>query len=209
MEIRFKSAHAGNYRASAREGAQIAYLVIHDTAGNAPAQQAAEQLTHAVFSASVHYIVDENGVWQVVRDTDVAWHCGTRGTYYHPYCRNANSIGIALCSRMLDGRYGFHVGVVENAVQLVRLLMECYAIPAGRVLRHYDVTHKTCPVPFVEHAAAWQAFRQRLDDAGKMDMPRPLAFPAPVGYNKGGRISGQARDGLSPCCLYGNQEEIT
>ena len=87
MEIRCKSAHAGNYRAAARERAQIAYLVIHDTAGSASAQQAAERLAHAVFSASVHYIVDENGVWQVVRDTDVAWHCGTRGTYYHPYCR--------------------------------------------------------------------------------------------------------------------------
>ena len=66
---------------------------------------------------------------------------------------------------MQDGRCGFHPDTVANAAALMRLLMARYGIPPGRVLRHYDVTHKTCPAPFVEHAAAWRAFLRLLDGA--------------------------------------------
>lgn len=165
MEIRFLQAHAQNYRVAARSGAQVAYLVVHGTAGGMDARQAAGRLSDTAVSVSAHYLVDETGVWQAVRDADVAWHCGTRGAYHHPYCRNANSIGIALCSRVQDGRCGFHPATVANAAALARLLMARYGIPPGLVLRHYDVTHKTCPAPFVEHAAAWRAFLRLLDGA--------------------------------------------
>ena len=97
-----------------------------------------------------------------MREQETAWHCGTRGVYYHPYCRNGNSIGVALCSRVRDGRQVFLPGTVRRAQALVRMLMERYGIPAENVLRHYDVTHKTCPAPFVEHAASWTAFRAGL-----------------------------------------------
>lgn len=35
------------------------------------------------------------------------------------------------------------------------------------MVRHYDVTHKTCPAPFVESTAAWDAFKAGL--AGEVD----------------------------------------
>lgn len=134
-------------RRTAHGRRQIRYIVIH---GAADGRLAA--------GTSVHYIVSGDRIQQQVWDQETAWHCGTRGVYYHPYCRNANSIGVVLCSRVREGRQVFLPDTVRRAQALVRMLMERYGIPAENVLRHYDVTHKTCPVPFVEHAAAWTAF---------------------------------------------------
>ena len=98
--IAFKQAHSGNYRRAARRKGDIRYLVIHFTANDGDtAKNNADYFARAEISTSAHYFVDENEVWQSVRDADIAWHCGTRGVYFHPYCRNANSIGIELCSR--------------------------------------------------------------------------------------------------------------
>ena len=171
MEIRFKQANAGNYLATSRGKAQIDYLVIHFTANDGDtAKNNADYFARENISTSAHYFVDEKEVWQSVRDADVAWHCGTRGTYYHPYCRNGNSIGIELCSRVEGGKYVFRSGTVDNAVLLTRQLMQKYGIPADRVVRHYDVTHKNCPAPFVENAAAWQDFKRRLTEQEVDDM---------------------------------------
>ena len=168
MEIHFQQANAGNYLAASRGKAQIDYLVIHFTANDGDtAKNNADYFARENISTSAHYFVDENEVWQSVRDADIAWHCGTRGTYFHPYCRNANSIGIELCSRMQDGKYYFRDGTVDQAVQLVRTLMARYGIAPDHVVRHYDVTHKNCPAPFVENAAAWQDFKRRL--TGEVD----------------------------------------
>ena len=95
--IAFKQAHSGNYRRAARGKPDIRYLVIHFTANDGDtAKNNADYFARAEISTSAHYFVDENEVWQSVCDADIAWHCGTRGTYFHPYCRNANSIGIEL-----------------------------------------------------------------------------------------------------------------
>ena len=82
--------------------------------------------------------------------------------YFHPYCRNANSLGIELCSRKQGEKYYFAPETVKNARNFVRSLMKKYDIPLANVVRHYDVTHKNCPAPFVEDAAAWQSFKAGL-----------------------------------------------
>ena len=170
MEVHFKQSHSGNYRAAARGKPDIRYLVIHFTANDGDtAKNNADYFARESVSASAHYFVDENEVWQSVRDSDIAWHCGTRGTYFHPYCRNANSIGIELCSRKRDGRYFFAPETVRRAQALTRELMARYAIPPDRIVRHYDVTHKNCPAPFVENAAAWAAFKAGLTDEKEED----------------------------------------
>lgn len=163
MQLAFQQANSGNYLAATRGRDDIRYIVIHFTANDGDtAKNNADYFARENISTSAHYFVDENEVWQSVRDQDIAWHCGTRGTYYHPYCRNANSIGIELCSRMKAGRYVFRSGTVRNAQALTRMLMEKYGINADHVVRHYDVTHKNCPAPFVESTAAWDAFKAGL-----------------------------------------------
>ena len=40
--------------------------------------------------------------------------------------------------------------------------MQKYNIPIENVIRHYDVTHKNCPAPFVENTKAWDNFKNML-----------------------------------------------
>ena len=95
MKIYFRKTHSGNYQPAQRGKKEIRYLVIHYTANNGDtAKNNADYFAQNVVSVSAHYFVDEREIWQSVPDGDIAWHCGTRGTYYHPSCRNANSIGI-------------------------------------------------------------------------------------------------------------------
>lgn len=159
VNIQEKLARAENYGGT-RSLADIRYLVIHFTANNGDtAKNNADYFAREAAGASAHYFVDENEVWRSVPDSRTAWHCGTTGTYFHPYCRNKNSIGVELCSRKdANGVYYFTGETVGRAVQLVRQLRAQYGIPQGNILRHYDVTHKVCPEPFVRNAGAWQKF---------------------------------------------------
>ena len=125
MEIKEKLACAENYGGT-RSLADIRYLVIHFTANNGDtAKNNADYFAREAAGASAHYFVDENEVWRSVPDSRTAWHCGTTGTYFHPYCRNKNSIGVELCSRKdANGVYYFTGETVGRAVQLVRQLRD-------------------------------------------------------------------------------------
>ena len=139
------------------------YIVIHYTANNGDTALGNCKYFYSTDrGSSAHYFVDETGVWQCVEDKNVAWHCGAK-SYKHPYCRNNNSIGIELCSRK-DDNYYFKDETVNNATELVKELMAKYNIPIENVIRHYDVTGKVCPEPFVRDSKAWQDFKERGAD---------------------------------------------
>lgn len=159
MEIRTKRSAQSNYTPSSRT--KVDYLVIHYT-GNRGDMASANAAYFASGSrgASAHYFVDENEVWQSVAEQDIAWHCGTSGSYRHPLCRNKNSIGIEIC--MLDKHGEVRQGSVKRAVELTRSLMEKYRIAPEHVVRHYDVTGKLCPAPFVREERLWADFRNAL-----------------------------------------------
>lgn len=158
MRINFKQCHAGNY-AAGRSG-PVEYIVIHYTSNQGDtAKNNADYFARENVGASAHYFCDENEIWQSVKDTDTAWHCGAK-TYLHPDCRNGNSIGVEIC--MNDKSGAVRQGSIDTAAELVRYLMQRYSVPVDRVIRHYDVTGKYCPGPMVDDPALWTAFRQSL-----------------------------------------------
>ncbi|MGI5823987.1 MAG: N-acetylmuramoyl-L-alanine amidase family protein [Bacillota bacterium] len=165
----FLQAAAGNYKAG--RSLLINYIVIHYTANNGDTAAGNAKYFHnnKNLKASAHYFVDEKEVWQAVREGDTAYHCGgglqgTGGHAFYGLCSNGNSIGIELCSRKdARGRYYFKEETLENAAELARGLMKKYGIPAGRVIRHYDVTGKICPAPLVDRGK-WLQFKARLED---------------------------------------------
>ena len=163
MQINKLLAHSSNY-IKGRTGS-IQYIVIHYTANNGDtAKGNCNYFAAANKNASAHYFVDENDIYQSVEDSNTAWHCGTTGTYYSK-CRNSTSIGVELCSRKdSKGNYYFMDKTVCNAVELVKTLMDRYNVPKEKVIRHYDVTHKICPAPFVNNTVAWGNFKKRLED---------------------------------------------
>ena len=161
MIIKERLAHPSNYTATGSRN--IEYIVIHYTGNDGDtAAGNCNYFAGANREASAHYFVDEQEVWRSVRDGDKAWHCGD-DVYYHPYCRNSNSIGIELCSHMdVDGHYYFDLPTIAGAIELTRAKMAEYNISVENVVRHYDVTHKNCPAPFVESPEAWAAFKKAL-----------------------------------------------
>ena len=46
--------------------------------------------------------------------------------------------------------------------------MARYNVPLERVLRHYDVTGKNCPLPMVENPSLWEDFKTKLKGVDEM-----------------------------------------
>ena len=160
--MEFVSCDPSNYRAGRTQ--PVRYIVMHYTANNGDTAKNNCDYYHRVggLQASAHYFVDEHGAMQSVREGDTAWHCGARA-YWHPECRNANSIGIEMCSRKrADGSYYILPETVANAAALAREIMQRYGIDTEHVVRHYDVTGKRCPMPWVDDPAQWAAFLAML-----------------------------------------------
>ena len=160
--MEFVSCDPSNYRAGRTQ--PVRYIVMHYTANNGDTAKNNCDYYHRVggLQASAHYFCDEHGAMQSVRECDTAWHCGARA-YWHPECRNANSIGIEMCSRKrADGSYYIKPETVANAAALAREIMQRYGIDTDHVLRHYDVTGKRCPMPWVDDPAQWVAFKEML-----------------------------------------------
>lgn len=170
---------------------KIEYIVIHYFGSLGTAKTVANYFASAYRGASAHYALDEgNVVYQCVEDEDVAWHCGTSGTYYHPKCRNSNSIGIEVRPYIMDrtkctdasyAGWFFTKPIVDNLVEFTKYLMKKYNIDADHVVRHYDVTHKLCPRPWVGSDTnlfyqttgdyQWQQFKKRLVEEEDTDLP--------------------------------------
>ena len=160
--MEFVSCDPSNYRAGRTQ--PVRYIVMHYTANNGDTARNNCDYYHRVggLQASAHYFCDEHGAMQSVREGDTAWHCGARA-YWHPECRNGNSIGIEMCSRKrADGSYYILPETVANAAALAREIMQRYGIDTDHVLRHYDVTGKRCPMPWVDDPAQWAAFKDML-----------------------------------------------
>ena len=75
---------------------------------------------------------------------------------------NRNSLGVEMCSDIVGGKYTITPQTVDRAVVLVKYLMAKYGIDVDHVVRHYDVTGKLCPEPWVRDESLWRKFKARL-----------------------------------------------
>lgn len=153
-----------NFNHTQRSKSSVKYIVVHYTAGkNDTARNNLEYFHREKVGASAHYFVDEKEVCNSVPWYNVAWHCGGnrtgQGGSVYGQCTNYNSIGVEMCSRVdAAGAYYFADETISNCATFVAQLMKEYKIPIDRVVRHYDVTGKICPAPFIDERT-WKAFK--------------------------------------------------
>lgn len=161
----FVLAHEGNFKRGRTSAIQ--YIVVHYTGNRGDtARNNVDYFSRTLTKTSAHYFVDEKEVWQSVGENDTAYHCGST-TYKHPYCRNSNSIGVEICMLNKDGR--IRLESIRKALELVQMLMLAYSIPPSSVIRHYDVTGKSCPAPMVTYPKLWEYFKTDLGGGDDME----------------------------------------
>lgn len=162
-----------NYTAMANKKNE--YIVIHYVGAESTAKNNVDYFASQKLEASAHYFVDSSSIWQCVEDKDKAWHCGgglqgSNGHTFYKKCTNSNSIGIEMCCFQDSvGRWFFAEKTVQNTVELVKHLMDKYNIPIENVIRHYDVTGKICPEPYVNETI-WKEFKERITGEDELTM---------------------------------------
>lgn len=200
---------------------KIEYLVIHYFGGLASAEAVANYFYNNDVLASAHYAVDEKDIYQMVKDEDISWHAGesTQGTFGN-IATNNNSISIEIRPyklkslpplSALDNDWYFDDKVITNALWLASRLMLKYNIPITKVIRHYDITKKYCPRPFVgddvnkyygtSGNVQWQVFKRKLEELTmKKEQIKEVVYevladmkrdPSVEAYSEGARLWGE------------------
>jgi len=150
------------------------FIIVHDTGspGNSTLERILRFFQRSDY-LSTHLIVGRNGmVSRYVEDNDVAFHAGV-SEWKGQTRMNYHSIGIEVVS---DG-YDFTDDQREALVELCRLLMNSYDIPAENVLRHADVApgrKRDIGVDFyAPRWGTWKKFQMMLEE--KPDYQKEVA----------------------------------
>ena len=129
---------------------KIEWIVIHYVGAVSTAENNVNYFYDKNVGKSAHYFIDENEIWQCVEEKDISWH--------------------------ENGELYVDATTIQNTIYLVRDIMKKYAINIENVVRHYDVTRKVCPVPFVEEESLWIRFKRRLEVMEITDVNEALKY---------------------------------
>jgi len=168
----------GTHNTAVRPG-KIEYIVIHYVGATGDAKANVNYYNQqTTTSASADFFVGFAGdVWQYNPDP-VARYCwavggaklSTGGGSLYGIAKNVNCVSIEICVRNNGSKadtskdWYFEDATVASAIELTKYLMKLYDIPVDHVIRHYDVTGKICPNPFIYNHTkhTWDVFRTAL-----------------------------------------------
>ncbi|HBI6896792.1 TPA: N-acetylmuramoyl-L-alanine amidase [Clostridium perfringens] len=135
------------------------HIIIHETdntsSGAGAETHCKAQANGNIGKASVHYYVDDTGVYQAVEHKHATWNCGDGNNRYG--INNKNTISIEICVNS-DSNYN---KAVDNTVELVRYLKNGYYSNC-QVVRHYDASRKNCPRKILANGY-WNTFLERVN----------------------------------------------
>ena len=162
---------------------RIEWIVVHYTgmiATQGDPDTASWAIARSNREASTHYLVGDHVV-QLLPVKYAAYHVGAKDDGKLIPCYNGNSIGVYLCECKMDfssdsvscNDWYFTPQTLANGTHLIAYLAQEFGIPTDHIVRHYDVTHKRCPRPFVgtdinaytgqTHESAWREFVRTID----------------------------------------------
>lgn len=140
------------------------------------ARQNASYFAHVNSQTSVHYIVDDTEIIEIIPPDQKSYGTSDRE-------HNERGIQIEMCHPDASGR--IEEAVLEKVVWLCRELMGRYGIT--EIIRHYDVTGKKCPLWYVNHPEEWEALKERIvggEDEMTEELERRLAAIEAVTVNR-------------------------
>ena len=158
----------------------IMYIAVHYVGAEGTAKENLHYFSTQNRNASADYFVNHDGtIYQYNPDIkrQYSWHCGggrqsSRGGSLFGQCKNANSIGIELCTHKTGGEWIFYDATVTAARVLVKYLMEEYGVKQANIIRHWDVNGKACPnvAGYIgSNAPKWDKFKASLSESTHYD----------------------------------------
>lgn len=130
--------------------------------------------------ASAHLFVDRDSAVLDIPLDEVAYHANDHACRVSFLAPNANftSIGIEMCVEK-DGT--IHPETVERSAKVAAELCRLYKLdPLTKIVRHFDVTGKNCPAPWVADPSKLTAFKNRVKAI--LNPPAPAPAPTTVKY---------------------------
>lgn len=119
-------------------------IVVHNTANVSSAHNEVKWLSNITNTSttSFHFAVDDNEVYQAIPTSNWAYHAGN-------YDINLKSIGIEIAKSKITDETIKNTAI-NNAVLLIKLLMNYYDINIDNVITHQDASGKICPHDIIE-----------------------------------------------------------
>ena len=136
------------------------FIVIHETDNTDVGANADAHFkywnTYDKANSSVHFVVDDTKILQLLELNQKAWHVGDNNGYSK--ITNNNSIGVEICVNS-DGNYA---NARQNAIELVKYLLGVTDLSADKVVRHIDASGKYCPRKMLDNPKLWIDFKSAL-----------------------------------------------
>lgn len=144
----FIQCHSSNCT-KGRGGHSIDGVAYHYTATSASAHNNLVYFSRSGANASAHLFVDKDGtIRQSVKFDDTAWAVGN-------FAENQRTISVEVVSAGED----FTEAQISACAEIWAWAVATYGVT--RCIRHYDVTGKRCPAPYVD-ADKWSALKSRI-----------------------------------------------
>jgi N-acetylmuramoyl-L-alanine amidase len=131
--------------------------------------------------AGAHFFVDRDSATLIIPLDEVAYHANefscripslkATTSYYKKGDANLTTIGIEMCVEK-DGT--IHPETVKRTAQLVAHLCTFFKLGTNDLYRHYDITGKNCPAPWVKEPVLFKNFK---DEVYKIMNPKPTVDP--------------------------------
>lgn len=168
------------------KNSRIEGLIMHYTANNGGTARNHKSYFNNLNGvyASAHLFVDDKEAICIIPLNEVAYHANdiqkyVNGQPYYPLrsiIGNANysTIGIEMC---LDRNGKITEKTFQNTVKAVKELIAKYPnITRDKIWRHYDVTSKNCPAPWVAKPSELERFKDAV--FGKTNSSKPAEKPS-------------------------------
>lgn len=128
------------------------------------------------YAASSQYVIGLKGeIIRMIPETEAAYHAGgssyqtgaarlffdrDRGGRVYPHDK---CIGVEVCHPDVSGK--FLPETRQALVELSANIVSRYGLSRDRVMRHYDVTGKQCPLYYARNPGEWESLRDDIMEA--------------------------------------------
>ena len=150
VEIKKNLVDASRYSIKSPYTMQPKYVVIHNTANDAPAANEVAYMLRNNNTVSFHYAVDDKEIVQGIPENRNAWHAGDGSTGKG----NRYGISIEICWSKSGGAK--FIAAEKNAAELAASILKRYGWGVDALKKHQDFNGKNCPHRTI--ALGWQRF---------------------------------------------------